>query len=121
MSSLKPLLTLVGLFALSGAFVTAHADTPISEGVSAEVQVSAAFPSCEGLPARDASRLAREAEKNGAYQRAAECFTVAGENFRAHRAMVRATEGTSEAAKQKALVAANSAKDQFRKVKAAFR
>lgn len=111
MSSLKPLLTLIALFAL----VPAYADTV------PEVQVSAAFPSCEGLPAKDASRLAREAEKNGAHQRAAECFTVAGENFRAHRAMVRATEGTSEAAKQKALIAANSAKDQFRKVKAAFR
>jgi hypothetical protein len=121
MSSLKPLLTLIGLFALTGAVVPAYADTPDSEAVSAEVQVSAAFPSCEGLPARDASRLAREAEKNGAHQRAAECFTVAGENFRAHRAMVRATEGTTEAAKQKASIAANSAKDQLRRVKAAFR
>lgn len=119
MSSLKPLLTLIGLFALTGAVLPAHADT-VPE-VQAEVQVLGAFPSCEGLPARDASRLAREAEKSGAHERAAQCFLAAGENFRAHRAMVRATENTTEAAKRKASIAADSAKDQLRRVKAAFR
>jgi len=119
MSSLRPLLTLVGLFALTGAVLPAHAD-PVAE-VQADVQVSAAFPSCEGLPARDAGRLAREAEKSGAHERAAQCFLAAGENFRAHRAMVRATEDTTAAAKRKASLAANSAKDQLRRVKAAFR
>src|SRR5262245_66395450 len=95
MSSLKPLLTLVGMLTLTGGLTPAYADA------IPEVQVSAEFPSCEGMPARDAGRLAREAEKHGAHERAAQCFLAAGENFRAHKAMIRATEGTTEAAKRK--------------------
>jgi hypothetical protein len=107
MTSLKPWLALIGALVLAGPFTPAQADT--------------AGAACDGVSVSDARRAAREAEKIGAHQRAAECFLIGGENYRAHRAMLRAAGDTSAAAKQKAAVAAASARDQARRLRAAFR
>src|SRR5262249_25972350 len=89
MTSFKTVLTLFGLLALAGVAGQVHAEEQVVTISATRVQ-EPARSACEGMSAADSSRMAREAEKNGAYQQASDCFVVAGEYTRAHRASVRA-------------------------------
>ena len=116
MTSRKSVLALFGVLALAGVSAQVHAEEEV-------VKVSATRPRtvCDGMSASDSSRLAREAEKNGAYQQASECFVVAGEYLRAHRASARASGEAASAAKRNASAGAESAKAQVARFRAAFR
>lgn len=114
MVSLKTSLVLVAVFAFAGAVAPVAAQEPV-------VTVTASRAACEGLSANDSSKLAREAEKKGSYQEAADCFLAAGEYTRAHRASARLAEEAAEAQKRDASRAAASAKSQMARIRAAFR
>jgi hypothetical protein len=114
MVSFKSSLALFAVFALAGAVAPVSAQEEV-------VTVTASRTGCEGMSASDSSRLARKAEKNGEYQEASECFLVAGEITRAHRASARAAGEAAEAQKRNASAAADKAKGQFARVRAAFR
>lgn len=107
MTSFKPLFAVIGALILAGPFVAAQAQETVA--------------ACGGISAEDARLAAREAEKLGDNDRAAECFVVAGDNVRANRAMLRAAVDTNEAAKKKASIAAATARNQARQLRAAFR
>jgi hypothetical protein len=117
-------LALFFAIALAGAATSVRADVEPAAAVSAQLQdpsASVERPNCEGSSAIDARRLAREATKNGEHQRAAECFLIAGDNVRAHRAMIRAAADSAEAAKRNASVAVENARSQAKRIRAAFR
>jgi len=114
MSSYRLPLVLAGLLALAGATSAMAQDT--------EVVVTATAPgACEGANQDDLIRTAREAEKTGAHQRAAECYRAAGDHLRAHRAMIRVGENSAAAAKRNASVAASTAKAQLKRAREALR
>ena len=114
MVSLKPALALFAVFAFAGVAAPAVAQEQ-------EVTITATRTGCEGMTASDSSKLAREAEKKGAYQEASECFLVAGEYNRAHRASTRAAGEAASAQKRNASAAAQVAKNQVARLRAAFR
>src|SRR5689334_7322933 len=99
MVSLKQMLVLFEVLAF-GVMASAFAQEQ-------EVRVTASRLGCEGMSSNDSSKLAREAEKKGLYQEAAECFLAAGE--------------AATVAKRNASTAASSAKSQLARMKAAFR
>jgi hypothetical protein len=114
MVSLKSRLALFAVFALAGAVAPVLAQEQ-------EVTVTASRTGCEGMSANDSSKLAREAEKKGAYQEASDCFVVAGEYMRAHRASTRAAGEAASAQKRNATAAAETAKSQVARLRNAFR
>lgn len=117
-------LALFFAIALAGAATSVRADAEPVAAMSAQQQdasTSVEHPNCEGSSPTDARRLAREATKSGAHQRAAECFLIAGDNVRAHRAMIRATADSAEAAKRNASAAVETARIQAKRIRAAFR
>lgn len=114
MVSLKTSLVLFAVFAFAGVVAPAVADEEV-------VTITASRAACEGLSAKDSSRLARKAEKKGSYEEASECFLAAGEYTRAHRASAKAAEEAAETAKRSTSTAADSAKSQMARLRAAFR
>jgi hypothetical protein len=116
-SSKSAAVALFAVFAFTGVVTEVHADEDVVTVTATRVEEkSAATPACQGMSVDEADRLAREAENNGAWQRASDCFVVAGEYMRAHRA--------SEAAaiqKRNASVAAETARNQMARLRAAFR
>ena len=124
MRHLISLLALVGWLALAGAAAPAHAGTTAETAdseLAAELQESTASTACQGVEPIEARRLAREAQTIGEHQRAADCFLIAGDNLRAHRAMLRATADAGAEAKRNAAATAEAAKNQARRLRAAFR
>src|SRR5262245_46986287 len=75
---------LLAVFAFGGAVAQVHAEEQLVTITATRTQ-DAAGPACEGMSADEASRIAREAESSGAWQRASDCFVAAGEYLRAHR------------------------------------
>ncbi|MEJ0038181.1 MAG: hypothetical protein WDO68_19230 [Gammaproteobacteria bacterium] len=114
MVSLKSTLALFAVLAFAGVVAPVVAQEQ-------SVTVTASRTGCEGMSPSESSQLAREAEKNGEYQRASECFVVAGEYTRAHRASTRAAGEAAALAKHNASTAAANAKSQMARVRAAFR
>jgi hypothetical protein len=114
MVSLRTVLAASAMFALSGVVAPAFAQEEV-------VTVTASRVTCDGLAASESSKLAREAEKKGAYQEAADCFLSAGEYTRAHRASNRAAGVAAANTKQNATAAAATAKGQMARLRAAFR
>ena len=122
MRSPKTAFALVALIALAGVGASARADDSLATSAQQEVVVVATQPgNCDGNSPADSRRLAKEAEKSGAHQRAAECYLVAGDNLRAHRAMLHMAADSAAASKRNASTAAESAKSQVRRIRAAFR
>jgi hypothetical protein len=113
MVSLKQVLVLSAVFAFAGV-APAFAQEQV-------VTVTASRAGCEGMSASDSSKLAREAEKKGAYQEASDCFLAAGELNRSHRASARAAGEAATMAKRNASTAASNARSQLARMKAAFR
>ena len=114
MVSLKSALAFFVVLAFAGAVAPVIAQEQT-------VTVTASRTACEGVSPSESSRLAREAEKNGEYQRASVCYVVAGEYSRAHRASNRATGEAAAMARRNASTAAANAKTQMARLRAAFR
>jgi len=105
---------------LAGAAVQVHAEEELVT-ITATRTHDPAGPACEGMEVAEASVLAREAEKSGAWQRASDCFLAAGEYTRADRASTRAASESAAAQKRNASVGTEVAKNQMARIRAAFR
>jgi hypothetical protein len=105
---------------LAGAAVQVHAEEELVTITATRTHESDG-PVCEGMAVAEASRLAREAEKSGDWQRASDCFLAAGEYMRAHRASTRAASESAAAQKRNASAGAEVAKNQMARIRAAFR
>jgi hypothetical protein len=125
MAYLKPTLAWVSVMILAGAAGVARADVAVAEGTVAEstvtVTAKVAPTACEGLSRREARQMAKEAQRNDAHHRAAECWRVAGDHARADRALIRVAADTNEAARTKAEATVETAKLQARRIREAFR
>jgi hypothetical protein len=119
MTSLRSTFALLGVLALAGGVAQVQAEEQVVTISATRVEESHA--ACEGRSASESSRVAREAEKSGEYEQAAECFRVAGEYTRAHRASLRAAGEDASALKRNASAGMESAKAQAARLKAAFR
>jgi hypothetical protein len=112
----KSLQALIGVVALAAAMPT-FADE------LTEVTVTATRSSvpCAGLVGDEAREVAEQASRDGAHRKAVECFRAAGDMPRADRAQVRAAADTGAAATRHASVNIEAAKQQARRIRAAFR
>ena len=120
MSSLRSALALFGLLAFTGLAAQVHAEEQVVT-VSATRDQEPRHPACEGMSASDSSRAAREAERNGAYEQASECFLNAGELLRANRASARAAGEAAAVQKRNASASMQTAKAQAARLREAFR
>ena len=112
----------LAVFALAGIAAQVHAEEEVVTVTATRPQDQpASGAACEGLSASESGRLAREAEDNGAWQRASDCFVVAGEYLRAHHASARVASEAVAAQKRNASTAAANAKSQMARIRAAFR
>jgi hypothetical protein len=109
------------------AAAAARAAEPAPESASSTptstvtIAAHSVAPSCEGLP-RDQARLhAENAQDAGAHRKAAECFRIAGDHAQADRAQLRASADTSAATAQRIKAGAESAKEQAKRLREAFR
>ena len=110
------------VFAFTGAVAQVHADEEVVTVTATRVEEKSAAPAaCQGMSIDEADRIAREAENNGAWQRASDCFVVAGEYMRAHRASARVASEAAEVQKRNASAAAETARNQMARLRAAFR
>jgi dienelactone hydrolase len=107
---------LIGL-ALMGLAATALADVPV--GVAQTVVIVA--PDCNEAGPEHARELADRAVREGAYQRAGECYLAAGQNALADQAFVKASTDRAKA-DTSARLAANlsDVRTQARQLKQAF-
>ena len=108
------------VFAITGAMAQVQAEEQLVT-ITATRTHELSGPACEGLSAGDSDRLAREAEKSGAWQRASDCFLAAGEYGRAHRASNRVAGEAAAAQRRNASMAVESARTQVARIRAAFR
>jgi hypothetical protein len=113
---LKSLRALIGVVALAAAVPT-FADELTEVTVTA---TRSAIP-CAGLVGDEARQVAQQAARDGAHRKAVECFRAAGDMARADRAQVRAAADTTEAATRQASANIEAAKEQARRIRAAFR
>jgi hypothetical protein len=114
MVSRNSLRTLIAAVTLATA-LPAFADAP------AEVTIRATALECQGLSADEARRVAQQASRDGAHRKAADCFRVAGDHVRADRAQMRASADSGAAATRQAAADIETAKEQARRIRAAFR
>jgi hypothetical protein len=94
---------------------TAAADTPTPAGV-AESGPNA----CRGIDAKLAQQRADAAFQKGQFQRAGQCYLIAGDKPRADRAFLKATAAQAPAIKRQLAYNANQVKEQFRQFREAF-
>ena len=116
MVDLNSLRALIGIALLATA-VPAFADE------LTEVTVTATRTSiaCAGLTGDEARQVAYQATRDGAHRKAVECFRAAGDFVRADRAQVRASMDNGAAATRQASNNIQTAKEQARRIRAAFR
>jgi hypothetical protein len=107
------------------AAVRAGETTPESDSSAtvstATVSAHSGALSCEGLSRDEARRIAQTAEQAGAHPEAAECFRIAGDLTRAHRAQIRASADESAASAQKIAASVETTKAQVKRLREAFR
>ena len=107
---------LIGL-ALTGLAAAALADAPA--GVAQTVVIVA--PDCNGASPKHARELADRAARDGAYQRAGECYLAAGQNALADQAFVKASTDRAKADTSQRLAAnLSDVKSQAHQLKQAF-
>ena len=111
---LNSLRTLIAAVTLATA-VPVLADTP------AEVTVRASAVECQGLSVDEARRVAQQASRDGAHRKASECYRAAGDLVKADRAQMRASADSGAAASRQASNDIETAKEQARRIRAAFR
>jgi hypothetical protein len=116
MVQFKSLRALVGVVALAAA-VPAFADELTEVTVTA---TRTAVP-CAGLTGDEAREAGYQATHDGAHRKAVECFRAAGDLARADRAQIRAAADTGAAAPRQASNNISAAKEQARRIRAAFR
>lgn len=75
---------------------------------------------CRGMNAKLAHERADLAFRQERYQRAGQCYLVAGDNPRADLAFVKATAAEAPATKRQLKANANQVREQFRQFRAAF-
>jgi hypothetical protein len=117
----KQVQILVGL-ALLGAASVALADAPSAatpETVVVEGTAQGAW-NCNEATAERARLLADKASQDGAYQRAGECYVVAGEHALANQAFARASAQASGDTSRRLAANLNDVKAQARQMKQAF-
>ena len=112
---LKSLRALIGVVALATAVPT-FADTLAEAASAAPTSLE-----CAGLSGDEARRMAQQATRDGAHRKAAECFRAAGDVVRADRALIRASADSGVAATRQASINVEAAKEQARRIRAAFR
>jgi hypothetical protein len=76
---------------------------------------------CDGLTPDEARKIAVQAKKDGAYQKAADCFRIAGDLVRADHAQLKASAETGAVSSQRSAANVKLAKDQARRIREAFR
>jgi hypothetical protein len=103
------------------AAVTLATTVPALADAPAEVTVRASAVECQGLSADEARRVAQQASRDGAHRKAADCFRAAGDQVRADRAQMRASADSGAAASRQASNDIETAKEQARRIRAAFR
>jgi hypothetical protein len=112
------------LGAVGVALADPKADSPATVAVLETIVVvrgpEAALNCNEATPAR-ARWLAEKASQDGAYQRAGECYLIAGEQAMADQAFIKASAQTSEDTSRKLAANLNDVKAQARQMKEAFR
>ncbi|MBV8805537.1 MAG: hypothetical protein JO042_10825 [Sinobacteraceae bacterium] len=113
----KQVQILVGLARL-GAASFALADTA-TDTVVVVSNSSEVWDCNEATPER-ARWLADKATQDGAYQRAGECYVVAGEQHLANESFVKASAQTSTQTRRKLAANLNDVKAQARQMKEAF-
>ena len=112
---------LIGLALLGGAGI-ALADDPGQRLASAtETVVIVSEPKCDEATPERARTLADQAWKDSAYQRAGECYLIAGEQGLADEAFVKAAATTTPETSRRLAANLDEVKAQARQVKAAFR
>jgi len=121
MRFVKHVQILVGL-AFVGAASFALADAPSAatpETVVVEGTAQGAW-SCNEATAEHARLLADRASQDGAFQRAGECYLVAGEHALANQAFARASAQASGDTSRRLAANLNDVKTQARQMKQAF-
>jgi hypothetical protein len=113
----KQVQILVG-FVLLGAASFALADTVADTVVV--VSSSSEVWNCNEATAERARWLAEKATQDGAYQRAGECYVVAGQQQLANESFVKASAQTSGQTARKLAANLNDVKAQARQMKEAF-
>jgi hypothetical protein len=110
-------------FALLGGSASALADVPAVSVTETVVVVGTAegTQKCADATPISARSLADKASQEGAYQRAGECYLVAGERSLADQAFVKAAAQASPDTSRRLAANLDEVKAQARQVKAAFR
>ncbi len=113
---------LMGLAPLVSAGL-ALADVPDTTTPETVVVVGSAegAENCEGATPTRARWLADEASRSGAFQRAGQCYLIAGEHALADQAFVKAAVRTSPDTSRRLAANLDEVKAQARQVKEAFR
>jgi hypothetical protein len=115
---------LLGWGVLGGGAGVALADCPVDEptSISRSAADSTAAPAdCAGASKEEARSLADQASREGAHQRAAECYLQAGDHVQADRAYTKAAHQVAADTSQKISAAADDARLQARRIRRAFR
>jgi hypothetical protein len=122
MTAVKSIWILLGIAALSVAACSARADVPTdASGVQSAQAADAPEDPCNGASPTRARWLGDAARRQGEYQRAAECYLVAGEPVAADRAYAKAFVEANARTSQKAAATVDDAKLQARRIRQAFR
>jgi hypothetical protein len=117
----KQVRILVAIALASGASF-ALADVPQTDAAETVVVVGAAEGAwnCKEATAERARWLGDKASQDGAYQRAGECYLIAGEHALANEAFVKASAQTSGDTTRRLAANLNDVKAQARQMKQAF-
>ena len=127
MRFVKQVRILVGVALMSAAsFALADVpkvDTPASAAAAETVVIEGTAQgdwNCKEATAERARGLADEASRNGAWQRAGECYLAAGEHALANQAFAKASAQTSGDTSRRLAANLNDLKTQARQMKQAF-
>ena len=116
MRIIKQARMLVGL-ALFGAAGMAVADVEETVVVVGEAQIAA---NCNEATPEQARSLADQASREGTWQRAGECYLIAGQHALADQAFVKASVQSKEDTSRRLASNLNDVKAQARQIKQAF-
>ena len=111
---------LIALCLASGPVVLQNVRTAAADSPAAAAAVMAGQKDCRGVDSKLARKQAEAAARNSQYQRAGQCYLVAGDKPKADLAFVKAAAAEGAITKRQLAVNANQAKQQFRQLREAF-
>lgn len=114
-------LQIAAAFALLCGASVAAADVPGARPATETVVIIGNVGNCDEASPERARSLADKAWRDGAYQRAGECYLAAGEHGLADQAYVKASVQTSPDTSRRLASNLNDVKAQARQMKEAFR